>query len=142
MRVLVKHRLRGDGEIRVDHVETKVTREKDGTYAVDAPDVWDRARMRYHKFEDRFTIELGADTVEVSFHEGEGTFTWKERTYRIGSLVGGQVRIDQAGRPVARGFVTVSGVHLDPVEPELLPLIRALAFGLALYSEEVSVGGG
>ena len=140
MRVTVKHGLLDGGRIRVDYVETEVRREDAGVYAVDAPDVWDRARMHYDHFEDHFRIELEHETVELSFHHGEADFTWKDRPYHIASLVGGEVRIDQEGRPVATGVVTVSGLHLETVEPELLPLIRPLAWGLALYSEEIRRG--
>ncbi len=140
MRVTVKHGLLGGGRIWVDHVETEVRREGAGVYFVDAPDVWDRARMHYDRFEDHFRIEFEQDAVDVSFHQGEANFAWKDRPYHIASLALGETHIDQAGRPVATGFVTVSGLHLDPVEPELLPLIRPLAWGLALYSEEVRRG--
>ncbi len=140
VRVIVKHGLLGGGRIRVDHVETEVRREDVGIYVVDAPDVWDRAKMRYDRFEDHFRVDLEQETVDVAFHQGEARFTWKDRPYHIASLVGGEVRIDQEGRPVATGVVTVSGLDLEPVEPELLPLIRPLAWGLALYSEEVARG--
>lgn len=129
--------------VRVDHVETAVRRvrgEVAEVYDVDAPDAWDRARMHYARFEDHFRIELDQETYEVSFHGGEADFTWKERTYHIASMVGGEVHIDQVGRSVATGVVTVEGLDLPTVEPELFPLFRALAWGLALYSEEIRRG--
>ena len=138
VRVTVKHRLRGDGKIWVDRVESAVRRDKDGGYAVGAPDVWDRARMDYDALGDRFVIELDEETIEVPFHEGEARFIWKDRAYHIASMVFGEVHIDQDGRAVATGFVTVTGVRLETVEPELLPLIRPLAWGLALRREALA----
>ena len=124
--------------ISVDEVESKVRKDPDGGYAVDAPDVWDRAWVDYDLVHDGISIELDEATSEVAFHEGEARFSWKERPYHIASMVFGEIHIDQDGRPVATGFVTVTGVHLDPVEPELLPLIRPLAWGLALRSEAMA----
>ncbi len=138
MRVTVKHRLRGDGRIWVDYVETKVRRDPDGGYGVDAPDVWDRARVDYDIAADWIRIERDEETIDVPFHDGEADFTWRESPYHIASMVFGEIHVAQGGRPVVRGFVTVSGVHLDPVEPELLPVIRPLAWGLTLRSERLA----
>ncbi len=138
MEVVVKHRIRGDGRIWVDRAESAVRKAEDGGYAVDAPDAWDRAWARYDSIGDRILIDLDEESVEVRFHEGQAHFTWKERPYHIASMISGVVHIDQSGRPVVDGQVTVSGVHLKTVEPELLPLIRPLAWGLALRSEAIA----
>lgn len=46
----------------------------------------------------------------------------------------GNISIKEGGRPAVRGHTTVSGVRLLVVAPDLEPLERELAFGLALRS--------
>ena len=147
MRVLVKHRLRGDGRIWIDYTKTKVLRDTGGWYAVQSPSSLEDARVLYRPAQDLVVIEQSEEFLRVPFKDGEGTFTWEGRTYRIGSMALGEVRIHEGSRPVAQGWATTSGLRLEIVEPELLGLVRALAWGLALRSEDLArdarrLGGG
>ena len=138
MRVLVKHRLRGDGRIWIDYAKTKVLQDTGGWYAVQSPSGLEDARVLYRPVQDMVVIEQLGQFLRVPFHDGEGTFSWQGRTYRVGSMALGEVRIHEGARPVATGLVTTSGLQLETVEPELLGIVRALAWGLALRSEEIA----
>ncbi len=133
----VKHRIWGDGRIRADGVRTKVLRDTGGWYVIEGIHAGETARVLYREMQDLLVICWPETTLRVAFHGGEGRFEWDGRAYHVASMIEGHVRIDHEGRPVARGHVTVAGVHLDSVAAELLPVIRPLAWGLALRSERV-----
>ncbi len=135
--VLVKHGLRGDGRIRVDGVRARVLTDAGGWYAVADPAGHGDARVLFRRFQDILVIEQGGTFLRIAFHRGESTFEWDGRPYHIGSMIRGEIRIDQETRRVARGVVTVTGLRLDEVSSELLPILRALAWGLAVRSEFV-----
>lgn len=135
--VEVKHRLWGDGRIRVEGVRTKVRRDTGGWYVVEGVHPGEAARVLYREMQDLVVISWPGTNLRIPFHQGEGRFEWEERPYRVASMIEGVLRIDQEGRRVADGHVTVSGIHLQTVAPELLPLIRPLAWGLTLRSERV-----
>ena len=133
----VRHRVWGDGRIRVDGVRTKVLRDTGGWYVVEGVHAGETARVLYRAMQDLLLICWPDTTLRVAFHRGEGRFERDGRGYRIASMIDGLIRVDQEGRMVAEGHVTVAGVHLETVAPELLPLIRPLAWGLALRSERI-----
>ncbi len=138
-----RHGLLGDGRIRSDGVRTRVTRDTGGWYVVhDVPPQGD-ARVLFRDTQDLAVIQWSGSVLRVPFHAGEGEFTWEDRTYRIGTMIRGEIRIREADRMVAEGHVTVSGLHLDSVATELAPILRPLAWALVLRSEMVaSVGRG
>lgn len=139
--VIVKHRILGDGRIWLDRVKTKVLRDTGGWYAVESPFHAQDARVLFRPAQDMVVIEQSGQFLRVPFVKGEGEFVWEDRTYRIGSMVLGEIRIDQESREAARGVVTTTGIRIDRLATELLPIVRALAWGLTLRSEELSRDG-
>lgn len=135
VRVDVHHRIRGDGRIRVDGAKTKVLRDTGGWYLVYGPYEWENARVLFHRFQDMALIEQYGRFLRVEFHAGEGTFEWQSRTYHIGTMVDGLLRIDREGHLMAYGRVTISGVRFEEVAMELTSIIRPLAWALTLRSE-------
>ncbi len=135
--VEVRHRIWRDGRIRVDGVRSKVLRDTGGWYVVEGPHAGETARVLYRDLQDLVVICWAEATLRVPFHAGEGRFELEGRPYHIANMIEGEIRIDQEGRSVARGHVTAAGVHLESVSVELLPIIRPLAWALALRSEIV-----
>jgi hypothetical protein len=135
--VEVRHGLLGDGRIRVEGVRAKVLRDTGGWYVVEGVHAGEGARVLYRDMQDLIVICWPSVTLRIPFHAGEGAFDWEGRPYHIASMIEGEIRVDQQGRPVVRGHVTPSGIHLDTVGTELLPIIRPVAWGLALRSEHV-----
>lgn len=122
----------------MDGSRSRVVKDSGGWYVVEDTSWWGNARVLYREFQDLAVIQWAGAVLRIPFHAGEGVFTWEERTYRIGSMVEGELRIRQDERLVAQGHVTVAGLHLDSVATELLPLIRPLAWALVLRSEAVA----
>lgn len=122
----------------MDYAKTKVLRDTGGWYAVLSPSGSEDARVLFRPVQDMIVIERSGQFLRVPFKDGEATFTWQDRPYHIASMVFGDIRIDQEARPVAQGSITTSGMRLERFEPELLPIIRALAWGLGLRSEELA----
>lgn len=133
----VKHRIWGDGRIRVDEVRTKVLRDAGGWYLVEGIHSGEGARVLYRDMQDLILVSWPNVYLRIAFRKGEGQFRWEDRPYHIASMIDGDIRIDQGGRVVVRGHVTVAGIHLETVAVELLPIVRPLAWGLALRSERV-----
>ncbi len=141
MVVDAKHGLLGDGRIRVDGRRSRVTKDSGGWYVVADPSSWGEARVLYNDYADLAVLRWSTTILRVHFKAGEGAFSWEERSYHIGTMIEGEVRIDQEGRSVVRGHATVSGIHLDTVATELLPIIRPLTWALVLRSEAVAFVG-
>ncbi len=137
MAVLTKHHPLGGGWTSVDGIRSKVLRKKGGRFLVQSPHDLETARVRFHAFQDLALVEQAGISLRLAFRKGEATFVWEERTYHIGTMIDGDIAIDESGRSVVRGNVTTSGVRLRTVATELLPLIRALAWVLTLRSESV-----
>ncbi len=135
--VRVKHRLLGDGRIWVDGVRTRVLRGSGGWYQVLSPSRDEAARVLFRPVQDLVLIEQSGEFLRVEFQEGEATFGWKGRAYRVGSMALGKIRIDEGTRDVAQGVVTPSGIRLTLFREDILPVLRPLAWGLTLRSEEL-----
>ncbi len=133
-----RHGLLGDGSIRGDGRRTRVRRDTGGWYIVRDASSWGDARVLFRDLQDLAVIQWAGAVLRVAFHAGEAEFSWEDRTYRIGTMIRGEIRIQQDGRLVATGRVTVSGVHLDTVATELLSIIRPIAWALLLRSEALS----
>lgn len=136
--VEVKHRVWGDGRIRVDGVRTKVLRDTGGWYVVEGAEAGESTRVLYRDRQDLVVLRGAETTLRVPFSAGEGAFEWGGRHYHIANMVRGEVRIDQEGRQVVRGRVTDTGLHLESVAAEMGALIRSLAWGLTLRSESLA----
>lgn len=138
MEVRVKHRILGDGRIWVDRVRTKVLRDTGGWYVVLSPSRTEDARVLFRPLQDRIVIEQSEDVVKIAFKQGEATFRWRDREYRIGNMVLGRIRIDEGTRDVAQGVVTTSGIRLTLFRSDFLPIVRAVSWGLTLRSEAIA----
>lgn len=138
MEVRVKHRVWGDGRIWVDRIRTKVLRDSGGWYAVLSPTRQEDARVLYRPVQDMVVIEQSDGFLRVRFKDGVAAFDWGDRVYRIATMVLGKIRIDEGTRDVAQGVVTTGGIRFEMFRSELLPIVRALAWGLTLRSEELS----
>lgn len=129
---LLEHR----GKVRTKEGVFEVTREADGWYAVGGPAAEGPGKLRYD--DERETLEIQRPGIAVSIRfrpELERTsFALSGHTYDVAPMDFGTISIQENGRPVVQGHVTVSGARLVTVAPELLPIERELAFGLALRS--------
>lgn len=85
----------------------------------------------YSPFSDRLRIETPEGPLEVRFRWRRTTFVWRGRTYRVRSILWGDVRIEEGDRIVLHGKTTWSGVRFNRVAPELEPVAQELALGFA-----------
>ncbi len=115
----------------VEGVEYPLRREGGGWITV--PTVGGRTggRVRYEALRDRIRIEGTSGNVLVGFHWRHSRFSYAGKTYRVGPMVWGHIMVSERERPVATGRVTLNGVRLGYVAPELEPIADELAVGLA-----------
>ncbi len=115
----------------VEGTEYPLRREGGGWITV--PDIGSRhgGRVRYEALRDRIRIEGPTGSATIPFHWRHTTFTFHGRTYRVGPMAWGHVMVSREERPMVTGRVTLSGVRLGYVAPELEPIARELAVGLA-----------
>ncbi len=115
----------------VEGVEYPLRREGNGWITVPSIGHESGGRVRYEALRDRIRIETPAANVLVPFHWRHTNFAYRGRRYRLGPMVWGHVMVAEAERPVVTGRVTMSGVRLGYVAPELEPIAQELAIGLA-----------
>ncbi len=115
----------------VEGVEYPVRREGGGWLSVPSVGPQSSARVRYDALRDRIRIESAAGTTLVPFRWRGTNFTFGGHRYRIGPMAWGHVMVSRGDRPVATGRVTMHGVRLGFVAPELDPIAKELAIGLA-----------
>ena len=115
----------------VEGEEYPLRREGDGWITV--PRIGSRpgGRVRYEALRDRIRVEGPAGSTVVPFHLRHTTFTFRGRTYRFGPMAWGHVMVSRGDQPVLTGRLTMSGVRLGFVAPELGPIADELAVGLA-----------
>lgn len=127
------------GKVRTKAGIYEARRAPDGWYVVQGPTAEGSGKVRYD--EGRGTLEVQRPGVDVSIRfraELEHTtFEFGGHTYEVGTMDFGDISIREGARPVVRGHETVSGVRLLSVAPELEPIERELAFGLALRGASV-----
>jgi len=130
------------GKVRTAEGIVEVQRSPDGTYEVPAPADGQPGRVKYDDEHDVLEIERPGVHLSIQFRgETEHTvFEFGGRTYEVATMDFGAISIKDAGRPAVQGHVTVSGVRLLSVAPDLQPIQRELAFGLALRSDAISKG--
>jgi hypothetical protein len=136
--VRVKHRILGDGRIWIDRVRTKVLRDTGGWYQVQSPSRSEDARVLFRPAQDMIVIEQSGEFLKIAFKQGEAAFRWHDRLYRTSNMALGKIRIDEGTRDIAQGVVTTSGIRLTLFRSDFLPIVRALAWGLTLRSEELA----
>lgn len=91
-----------------------------------------RGRVRYEACRDRIRIESPRATTVIPFRRKRTSFTYQGRQYRVGPMAWGHIMVSRDDRPVITGRVTLSGVRLGYVAPELAPIAGALAVGFAV----------
>lgn len=135
MVVVAKIGLRGKaGRVRTPGGIYGVTPGDDDWYTVAGPVPAGSGRVRYD--DERNLLEVQRPGISLSIYfrpEMERTtFELDRHVYEVATMDFGNISITEGGRPVVRGHGTVSGVRLLAVAPELEPVERELAFGLAL----------
>ncbi len=88
-------------------------------------------RVRYDGLRDRIRVESPHGSLDIQFRWRHTTFSWRGRRYRLGPMVWGHVSVMEGERPAATGRLTLSGIRLGYVSPELAPIAGELAVGLA-----------
>lgn len=115
----------------VEGVEYPIRREGGGWVSVPSVGSSLRGRVRYDALRDRIRIESPDATTVIPFRWRGTTFTFSGRQYRVGPMAWGHIMVSYHDRPVVTGRVTLSGVRLGYVAPELEPIAYALTVGLA-----------
>ena len=115
----------------VEGVEYPVRHEGGGWVSVSSAGPRAGRRVRYDALRDRIRIEGSGETVAIPFHWRHTTFDFDGRRYRVGPMAWGHVMVSRGDRPVVTGHVTMTGVRLGYVAPELQPIAKELAVGLA-----------
>lgn len=128
--------LRNRHEVKTDDGVFGVRPSEAGGYVVEAPPGQDPGVVRYDEKERVLDIQRPGLSLRIRFGtEQERTFfDFDEHHYEVGTLDFGKVDVAEAGRQVVGGYATVSGVRLEFVAPDIRPIERELAFGLALRS--------
>jgi hypothetical protein len=115
----------------VDGVEHSLRRERGGWIPVPIDAEGGGGRVRYDGLRDRVIVESPHGRVDIQFRFRRTTFTWSGRQYGVGPMVWGHLMITEGERPAATGRLTLSGVRIGYVAPELRPIASELAVGLA-----------
>lgn len=125
------------GKVRTDAGVFPVERGDAGWFTVAGPAAEGSGRVRYEPNQGILEIERPGLRAVIDFQpEREGTtFTFGGHTYQAGAMNFGTIWIKEAERNVVQGHVTLNGVRLTLVAPEIQPIERELAFGLALRGE-------
>lgn len=138
MTVVAKIKLREHGgKVRTDAGVFDVVHVGEGWFTVSGPVAEGIGRVRYEPSQGILEIERPGIRLVVDFQpEMEGTrFTFQGHAYQAGAMDFGTIWIKEGERKVVQGHVTASGVRLTLVAPEVQPIERELAFGLALRGE-------
>ena len=127
---LLEHR----GKVRTQAGVFEVDRGEDGWYTVGGPAAEGAGRVRYDEDHQIIQIERPGISLSIDFdpEPKTTTFEFQGHRYGVGSMDFGNISINEGDRAAVRGHVTISGVRLVSVEPDLVPIERELAFGLAL----------
>ena len=115
----------------VEDAEYPLRREGGGGITV--PTVGSRpgGRVRYEALRDRIRIEGPMGALMVPFQWRRTSFRFGGQTYRLGPMAWGHVMVARDDRPVITGRLTMTGVRLGFVAPEVEPIAAELAVGLA-----------
>lgn len=137
MIVVAKHHFLRPSVVIADGTRYRVRREGLGAFRVARTNPEYAGRLIYRKFRDQASIDRPEGRLDIRFEERETEFAWDRHTYRLGDMLDGDIRIREQDLLVVEGRVTVSGVRLRTLISDLDPVIRELAFVLALRSEDV-----
>ncbi len=130
------------GKVRTTQGIYEVRRAPDGWYTVPGPETEGSGRVTYDDQRDVLQIDRPGVGLSIQFlGETERTsFEFGGRRYDVATMDFGTILIKEGSRPVVQGHVTVSGVRLLTVAPELQSIEREFAFGLAVRSDAISKG--
>lgn len=143
MAVVAKIGLREQhGKVRTAEGIYEVRRSPDAWYTIPGPAAGEPGRVKYDDERDVLYIERPGVGLSIRFlgETERTTFAFGGQTYDVATMDFGTISIRDGDRRVVLGHVTVSGVRLLSVAPELQPIERELAFGLALRSDAISKG--
>ena len=115
----------------VEGVEYPLRREGRGWVSVPAIGGRTGGRVCYEALHDRVRIEGPGGSVLIPFRWKHTLFSFGGQLYRVGPMAWGHVMVSRADRPVITGRLTLNGVRLGYVAPELKPISHELAVGLA-----------
>ncbi len=115
----------------VEGKEVPLRRESGGWTYVPGDAPGEGGRVRYDGLRDRIRVESPHGNVDIRFRWRQTSFLWRGRRYRLGPMVWGHVTVFEGDRPAATGRLTLSGIRLGYVSPELEPIARELVIGLA-----------
>lgn len=115
----------------VEGVEFPLRREGRGWVSVPAIGRRPGGRVCYEARHDRLRIEGAGGSTLIPFRWKRTQFSFGGQDYRVGPMAWGHIMISQAERPVVTGRLTLHGVRLGFVAPELDPIAHELAVGLA-----------
>ena len=138
MGVLVRRGIVRAGRLIADGVSYRIRRAGQGEYLIQRMGPYDIGCVRYFAYRDHLILENPWGRIEIRFHPTGTSFAFDRRFHRIGSMLEGRIVIYERHRLVAKGRVTPSGVRLETLAPDLHPIQRELALGLALRSEDLS----
>lgn len=117
---------------RISIGSSEYTLGRDGRWiTLPAMGAFPGGRVRYDALHDRIRIESRGGLLEIRFRWRNTVFAWRGQEYLVGPLAWGHVMVSRGERPVATGRVTLTGVRLGYVAPELEPIAPPLAIGLA-----------
>lgn len=114
-----------------DGVECPVRRERGGWISVPSLGGQPGGRIRYDHIHDRIRIESSAGSVTIPFRWRQTRFSFAGRRYHVGPMAWGHIMVSQDDRPVVTGRLTLTGVRLGYVAPDLAPIANELAMGFA-----------
>ncbi len=122
------------GKVRTPEGIYEVGPPEDDWHKVTAPAGQESGRVRYTDERDLLEIERPGTTLSIHFRPEleHTTFELNGHVYQVGTMDFGNISVKEGDRTVVRGHGTLSGVRLLAVAPDLEPLERELAFGLAL----------
>lgn len=115
----------------VEGEEYALRHERGGWITVPPAGKFPGGRVRYDWFRDRVRIETPGSRTLLEFRWRHSGFRLRGRAYRVGPMIWGHVMVSCDERPVATGRVTLHGVRLGYVAPELEAIASALVVGLA-----------
>lgn len=115
----------------VEGAEYPLRREGRGWVSVPAIGGCPGGRVRYDALHDRVRIEGAGVSTQIPFGWRRTVFTFGGKEYHVGPMAWGHVMVSRADRPVVTGRITMHGVRIGYVAPELQPISHELAVGLA-----------
>jgi hypothetical protein len=126
----------------VEGVEYPLRREGGGWVSVPSVGRRSAGRVRYDSLRDRIRIDGPCGPLTIQFRWRHTWFEFSGHRYQVGPMVWGHIMVSRDDRPLITGRVTLSGVRLGYVAPELESIAPQLAVGLAFRAIMIWVAAG